>query len=118
MNMLIAIMGNTFAVVEGEQEQSAYYEQVNLISDFVWLLDLNQIFHKNKYIVRVVPDLATDEQQIDFLGELDTRQGTINIKNENYHNKMMKRMDQMESNTRGMLKNLAAKVVTIQKTQN
>ena len=120
-------MSDTFAVVNGEKEQSALFEQVNLIDDFFWLLDLKKIFKEKKYIVRVVPDLVTKGQNVDFLGELDSRQGANNIKNENYHNEMMKRMDQMESNmkrmdqmdsTRGMIKDLADKVVKIQKAQN
>ena len=63
MNMLIAIMGNTFGEVAAIQDQSAYFEQINMMSDFVWLIDLNELFANQKYIVRVVTDDSTGVQQ-------------------------------------------------------
>ena len=58
MNMLIAIMGDTFATVQEEAEQSKYFEEIQLIWDFMWLINLDDHFNKFKYIVRVVPDVA------------------------------------------------------------
>jgi len=44
MNMLVAIMGETFGSVTEQREQSGLKEQVVLINDHVWLLDLERIF--------------------------------------------------------------------------
>lgn len=44
MNMLIAIMGETFGQVLECAEESGLREQVVLIDDHAWLLDLKKIF--------------------------------------------------------------------------
>ena len=43
-NMLIAIMSETFSGVQSEIEESSLYEQLQLIKDFIWLLDLQKEF--------------------------------------------------------------------------
>ena len=53
MNMLIAIMGDTFGQVLEVAEESGLREQVVLIADHAWLLDLKKIFKGQKYIIRV-----------------------------------------------------------------
>ena len=53
MNMLIAIMGETFAQVSAASVESGIREQVVLIADHAWLLDLSKIFKGKKYIIRV-----------------------------------------------------------------
>jgi hypothetical protein len=55
MNMLIAIMGDTFGQVSEASTESGIREQVVLISDHAWLLDLAKIFKGKKYIIRVRP---------------------------------------------------------------
>ena len=44
MNMLIAIMGETFGTVTEEAEISGLKEQVVMINDHAWLVDINRIF--------------------------------------------------------------------------
>jgi hypothetical protein len=44
MNMLIAIMGETFAQVQESSEENGLLERVSLINDFIWLIDLRKIF--------------------------------------------------------------------------
>lgn len=44
MNMLIAIMGETFGSVTEEAEISGLKEQVVMISDFAWLVDMDKVF--------------------------------------------------------------------------
>jgi hypothetical protein len=53
MNMLIAIMGDTFAQVLEKSVESGIKEQVALIADHDWLLNLTEIFKGKKYIIRV-----------------------------------------------------------------
>ena len=44
MNMLIAIMGNTFASVMDAQVETSLLENLHLIFDHIWLLDLSKEF--------------------------------------------------------------------------
>jgi len=53
MNMLVAIMGETFGQVTEAAETNALKEQIILINDHAWLLDLKKIFHGQKYIIHV-----------------------------------------------------------------
>lgn len=55
MNMLIAIMGETFGQVTEESEESGLKEQVVLIADHAWLIDLKKVFKNQKYIILVKP---------------------------------------------------------------
>jgi hypothetical protein len=55
MNMLISIMGNTFGMVQDGADENGLREQIVLIDDHIWLLDLNKIFAAQKYILRIAP---------------------------------------------------------------
>ena len=57
MNMLIAIMGNTFSKVMDQQVENSLQENLHLIFDHIWLLDLRKEFQNMKYIIRVHPDI-------------------------------------------------------------
>ena len=58
MNMLIAIMGETFSQVQSIQEESALLEQVQLIEDHMWLIDLKKKYEFKRYIIRLTPDIS------------------------------------------------------------
>mgnify|MGYP003945086551 CR=1 FL=1 len=59
MNMLIAIMGETFGTVTEESEESGLSEQVTIIADHAWLIDLKKVFKNQKYIIRVKPSSSS-----------------------------------------------------------
>ena len=61
MNMLIAIMGQTFSDVQSSKEESGLREQVQLIADHAFLLDLNQVFAGQKYIMIMSPQGSGEE---------------------------------------------------------
>ena len=72
MNMLIAIMGETFGEVQAGAVENGLQEQLNMMSDHIWLLDLQKDFKGMKYIIRVAPPspaTAPVVDQIDFLRE-------------------------------------------------
>lgn len=56
MNMLIVIVSDTFAHVESLKEELALGEQLKLIQDYIFLIDLNEEFNTKKYIIRLYPD--------------------------------------------------------------
>jgi hypothetical protein len=58
MNMIIAIMGNTFGNVMAAQDETSLGENIGLIYDHIWLLDLKEEFKGKKYIIHVKPDVA------------------------------------------------------------
>ena len=53
MNMLIAIMGDTFTTVMAAQEESGLQEMVTLMTDNIWVYDISKEFTKYKYLVRM-----------------------------------------------------------------
>lgn len=55
MNMLIAIMGETFGNVLEASEQNGLREQVNIMADFAWIVNLDKLFKDKKYIIKVKP---------------------------------------------------------------
>ena len=61
MNMLIAIMGETFGNVLEAAEQNGLREQVILMADFVWIVDLDKLLKNKKYIIKVQPALDSQE---------------------------------------------------------
>ena len=53
MNLLIAIMGDTFDRVQEVKVQAAAKEKISMITDFIWVLDLQDEFKEAKYVVIV-----------------------------------------------------------------
>lgn len=63
MNMLIAIMSNTFAEVLEDAESNTLAEQLSLIFDNMFIINFNRMFKNHKYILRIsVTDEAIDEE--------------------------------------------------------
>jgi hypothetical protein len=77
MNMLIAIMGETFGQVQEVSEESGLREQVVLISDHAWLLDPKKIFEGQKYIVRVQPSSSSQDVDDVVLDKLQNQEATL-----------------------------------------
>ena len=61
--MLIAIMGETFGNVLESAEQNGLREQVNIMADFVWIINLDKLFKDKKYIIKVKP--VADNEGLD-----------------------------------------------------
>jgi len=53
MNMLIAIMGETFNQVTAEREMYDMVEKVNFIREHVWILDIEKLQKGKKILIRV-----------------------------------------------------------------
>ena len=75
-------------------------EQVNLIKDFEFLVDLDKIFDGKKYIFIVSPQTLTQNEDGSFLKRKvrDQNQGHIEKVNSIYKS-VIKKIDNMESNT-------------------
>ena len=47
-------------------------EQVNLMKDFIWLVDLKTTFGLMKYIVRVVPEIGITDNSLDIASAIES----------------------------------------------
>lgn len=55
MNMLIAMMGESFGRISGILEQSTLKECCVMMNDHIWLLDFAEQFKKKRYILWLTP---------------------------------------------------------------
>lgn len=60
MNMLIAIMGESFGRITAIQEQSTLKEICGMIDDCHWLLEISDVFKGDRYILWLTP-ASTDK---------------------------------------------------------
>ena len=64
MNLLIAIMGDTFDRVQEVKVQAAAKEKISMITDFIWVLDLQEQFGDAKYVVIVEQQTISDNASV------------------------------------------------------
>lgn len=104
MNMLIAIMGDTFGQVLEVAEESGLREQVVLIADHAWLLDLKKIFKGQKYIIIVRPSTSTQGSDNLVIDTVKEAESTITKRLTRLQDFVQKRVDGVDGNTRFLLK--------------
>ena len=103
MNMLIAIMGDTFGKVSEAQVESGIRERVVLISDHAWLLDLQKIFKGKRYVIRVRPSSGAGEESDPTEGAIDEVEIELQKKIGKVQSTIHKRVDSVDLNTRFLL---------------
>lgn len=86
MNMLIAIMGDTFGQVLEGAEENGLKEQISLIEDHIWLLDLQKVFKGQKYVLIVSPSITDSESRDEAVKNI--------IETKNFLTKTIKLVDQ------------------------
>lgn len=59
LNMVICIMSETFSQVLEGSEENGLAEQVELIADHLWLVNIEKIYKGEKYILRIAPSSTT-----------------------------------------------------------
>jgi hypothetical protein len=104
MNMLIAIMGDTFGRVLELQEENALQEQASLISDHIFLMDLKEEFKGMRHIIVLTPDLSVTRQEADLSQELALVGHTLSKRTDASKDLVVKRIEAFEKNQRSMLK--------------
>ena len=72
MNMVIAIMSATFQNVQSKHDESSLYEQVQLMEDFLWLIDLQKRFSGKKFIFMVCPDNEDSGEEAEVQQTIET----------------------------------------------
>ena len=53
MNMLVAIMSQTFSEVIEAEEESGLFEQISLINDYISLIDHEKTWARKRYIISI-----------------------------------------------------------------
>ena len=53
MNLLIAIMGDTFDRVQDMKVQAATKEKIDMMKDFIWVIDTEEEFQNKKHVLIV-----------------------------------------------------------------
>lgn len=105
MNMLIAIMGETFGAVTEKAEQNGLKEQISLINDHVWLLDLKKTFKNQKYLI-IVKKTKSEEVSEKQVGDIiQNLENSLSHKYDRLHHIMMRRMETLDNLTRSLYKN-------------
>ena len=59
MNLLIAIMGESFARITAIMQQSTYKEVCSIMQDHIWLLKTSELFENKRHILWLTPDTST-----------------------------------------------------------
>lgn len=59
MNLLIAIMGESFARITAIMQQSTYKEVCSIMQDHIWLLKTEELFENKRHILWLTPDTST-----------------------------------------------------------
>ena len=111
MNMLIAIMGDTFGNVQQIQEESTLQEQCKLIGDFIWLLDLQEVFAGKRYIIRLTPDMSINEQAVDLQAEISALGTDLKKKSDHHNTYLLRRLEAFEKNSRMLIKTQQAVLI-------
>jgi hypothetical protein len=115
LNVLIAIMSDTFARVSQLQEQSALQEQVSIMIDYLDLMDFKTEFKNMRYIIRVYPDADDDDDSQDVQKMFNEHAAHISKKSESHNQILVKRLETFEKNNRQMMKAQQMKILSIKK---
>jgi len=70
LNMLIAIMGDTFDRVSEAREQSALKEKINILSDYIWMMRDVSNENESKYVYVVRPMTLGDNEGNEWEGKI------------------------------------------------
>ena len=105
MNMLIAIMGETFGAVTEKSEQSGLNEQINLINDHVWLIDLKKLFKNQRYLIRVSKSKNEEPQDENVSDIIQNLENNLVHKSDRLHSIVLRRLETIDNMTRNLSKN-------------
>jgi hypothetical protein len=118
MNMLIAIMGDTFGQVLEKSVETGIREQVVLISDHCWLLDLKKIFKGKKYVIRVTPSVSEGSESDPVGKQIGSTKQNLEKKMSRLEHHFDQKIDSVDNNTRFLLANQEYNVMQIKRKLN
>ena len=97
LNMLIAIMGNTYAKEMEFRDQSALKEKIDIISDYVVITrrEENVVKELAKFIFAITPATLSTDEDADWEGSVTTIKNAITDSNTQVKQVMQKRIDSL-----------------------
>lgn len=97
LNLVIAIMGDTFDRVQETQENSMLKELTNMIRENEFLFSRSRAFKKAKYIVVIEPEKAEGGGNVSWEGKLNQLKTFIEESSEKHINHLKKLQDDVET---------------------
>ena len=91
LNMLIAIMGDTFGKVTEIKEQAGLKEKINILADFVWLIPNEKV--EFRYVYSMKPRTQTEEESNGWEGTVSTIKKVIATSNQIVKNSTGRQME-------------------------
>ena len=79
LNMLVAIMGDTFGKVTEIKEQSGLKEKIDILADYVWIIPEDKV--SLRYVYSMKPRTQTEEESNGWEGEVATIKKLITASN-------------------------------------
>jgi hypothetical protein len=97
LNLVIAIMGDTFDRVQETQENSMLKELTNMIRENEFLFSRSRAFKKAKYIVVIEPETAEGGGNVSWEGKLNQLKTFIEESSEKHIAHLKKLQDEVET---------------------
>jgi len=106
LNLVIAIMGDTFDRVQETQENSMLKELTNMIRENEFLFSRSRAFKKAKYIVVIEPEKAEGGGNVNWEGKLNQLKSFIEESSEKHIQHLKKLQDEVETIGKSQLTNM------------
>lgn len=74
------------------------------MEDFIWLVDLKDLFKYKRHIIRLTPDVSAQGEEADITQHVDDVGDSVMAKTQHLHNIMIKRVESLDKNARSLLK--------------
>ena len=103
MNMLIAIMSQTFSEVNSTKTESELEQRIALMTDYEDLFDMNKQFAGKKYIIHALPAITVAQKEVDMEEEIEKLGNTVT-------KSFNRRVDDVEKNNRLLVKQQNTKI--------
>ena len=68
LNMLIAIMGDTFSRVSESKEQAALREQIRILADYCFIVPRTSTVEQNTYMFTITPRITDTDEGFNWEG--------------------------------------------------
>ena len=108
MNMIIAIMSQTYQEVSNRQLQSGLEQKIALISDYFDLVDIHKVFSDKKYMIHAEPAQTETLDEVNLQEEIEDLGTTLQHSNS-------KLIGELQSNMQGVVKQLNSKTSQVQR---
>ena len=108
MNMIIAIMSQTYSEVSQTQLQSGIEQKVALISDYFDLVDIRKVFADKKYIINAEPSQTETVHKVNLEEEIEELGSSLS-------RAYAKQLGEVEANMKSVVKQLNSKTSQVQR---